>query len=211
MTVQASSLFEVWRIFVVAGLIVFVLVAGLIVWSAIAYRRRRGDGIQGAQFTQNVALEIAWTIVPILIVTGLFAVTYRAETQVDAVTAAPDEIVQVVAFRWGWRFLYPRHHASVTGTSDAPPTFALPLDRTSEIRLTSSDVIHAFWIPAFLYKRDAIPGTENRLDFHPVIAGEYPGKCAEFCGMQHAKMAFTVVVLGAADYARWLHDHGGTQ
>lgn len=210
-TVQAGVLAGVWRVFIVAGLAVFAIVAGLILWSAAAYRRKRGDGIQGAQFTQNRPLEIVWTIVPILIVSGLFAVTYAAETSVDSVAKSPGEIVQVVAFRWGWRFFYPNHHASVVGTSDNPPTFALPLDRTSEIRLTSSDVIHCFWIPAFLYKRDAIPGIVNRLDIRPTKVGSYPGKCAEFCGLQHAKMMFTAQVLGPADYAAWLRAHGGTQ
>lgn len=210
-SVQAVVLAHVWHVFIYAGLGVFAVVAGLILWSVIAYRRRSGDGIQAAQFTRNAPLEVAWTIVPILIVSGLFAVTYAAETSVDAVSSSPDEIVQVVAFRWGWRFFYPRRHASVVGTSDAPPTFALPLDRTSEIRLTSSDVIHAFWIPAFLYKRDAIPGTVNRLDVHPTRSGTFPGKCAEFCGLQHAKMTFTVRVLAPAAYAAWLREHGARQ
>ena len=207
-TVQAGTMHGVWAVFLTAGLAVYILVAGLIVFAAIAFRRRDPRVAFGAQFSQNNPLELTWTIVPILVVGGLFAVTYAAERHTDSVATRPAEVVRVIAFRWSWRFLYPREAITIEGTPAGPPELVLPLDRTTEIRLTSSDVVHSFWVPAFLFKRMAIPGDVNVFDFTPKRAGVYDGRCAEFCGTFHADMPFTVRVLSPDDYARWLRSHG---
>lgn len=206
-TEQAGAMHGVWVVFLTAGLVVYILVAGLIVFAAIAFRRRDPRTVQGAAFSQNNPLELAWTVVPILVVAGLFAVTYAAERHTDSIVTPPGEVVQVIGFRWSWRFLYPQQHVVVEGTSTTPPELVLPLDRTTEIRLTSSDVVHSFWVPAFLFKRMAIPGDVNVFDFTPKRAGVYDGRCAEFCGTFHANMSFTVRVLAPDDYARWLRSH----
>ena len=209
-TSQAAAMSAVWRVFLIAGAVVYAIVAGLIVFAIVAYRRRDRSVVQAARFHQNVPLELAWTIVPILVVAGLFAVTYAAERHVENVVTPAGEVVRVEAFRWSWRFLYPREHVAVEGLSDAPPELVLPVGRTTEIRLVSSDVIHSFWVPAFLFKRMAIPGRENVFDFTPTKEGVFPGRCAEFCGTFHAHMTFTVRVVGDAAYARWLRERGAS-
>ncbi len=205
-TVQAGSMQRVWVVFLEAGAGVYALVGGLILWSAIAYRRRDRNTVQAASFHSNTALEIGWTVVPLLMVVGLFLVTFPAEQHVENLVQPPGEVVQVVGFRWSWRFVYPHEHVVVQGTMQAPPELVLPEDRTTEIRLTSSDVIHSFWVPSFLFKRMAIPGIVNAFDLTPSRPGLFPGRCAEFCGTYHAHMSFTVRVLPAGAFARWVRD-----
>ncbi|MGH7716592.1 MAG: cytochrome c oxidase subunit II [Vulcanimicrobiaceae bacterium] len=203
-TVQAGELRSVWEVFVLAGIAVYAIVAGLITWCVIAYRRRDPAVRQAAAFHENKPLEILWTVIPILIVIGLFAKTYIVEAKVENVVPNPGEIVDVAAYRWSWRFVYPRHNVAVNGTLGAPPVLVLPAGETTQINLTSDDVIHEFWVPAFLFKRDAVPGRPNTFDLHPTKIGTYRGVCSEYCGTFHAKMTFSVRVVSAADYARWL-------
>jgi cytochrome c oxidase subunit 2 len=208
-TQQAGVLHGVWSVFIGTAVAVYALVAGLILWAAIAYRRRDPATVQGAGFSQNIGLELAWTVIPVIVVAGLFAVTYPAERHVESVVTPPAETVQVVGFRWSWRFVYPREHVAIEGTLERPPELVLPAGRTTEIRLSSSDVIHAFWVPAFLFKRDAIPGAVNVYDYTPLREGVYPGRCAEYCGTYHAHMSFTVRVVSPQEFARWLRERGG--
>jgi cytochrome c oxidase subunit 2 len=208
-TLQAGVLHGVWTIFLIVALAVYALVAGLILWSAVAYRRRDPATVQAATFHKNLPLELTWTVIPLLVVGALFAVTYPAERTVESVVTPPAVTVHVVGFRWSWRFLYPREHVAVEGTSDRPPELVLPAGRTSELRLTSSDVIHAFWVPAFLFKRDAVPGMVNVFDLTPQREGVYPARCAEYCGTFHAHMSFTVRVVSPEAFARWVRERGG--
>jgi cytochrome c oxidase subunit 2 len=208
-TLQAGVLHGVWVVFLAVALGVYVLVAGLILWSVIAYRRRDPATVQAAAFHKNVPLELTWTVLPLVAVVGLFAVTFPAEQRVESVVTPPAVTVQVTGFRWSWRFLYPREHVVVEGTSDKPPELLLPAGRVSEIRLASSDVIHAFWVPAFLFKRDAVPGAVNVFDLTPQREGVYPARCAEYCGTFHAHMSFVVRIVSPEAFTRWVRERGG--
>ena len=203
-TVQAGELRSVWEVFVIAGIAVYAIVAGLIAWCIVAYRRRDPSVRQAAGFHENKPLEIAWTVIPILIVIGLFIKTYIVEAKVENVMPNPGEIVDVAAYRWSWRFSYPRHGVAVNGTLEAPPVLVLPAGETTQINLTSDDVIHEFWVPAFMFKRDAVPGRPTAFDLRPTRIGTYRGECGEYCGTFHANMIFSVRVVSQADYARWL-------
>jgi cytochrome c oxidase subunit 2 len=209
-TVQGVEMLSVWTVFVYAGIAVYAIVSGLILWSAFAYRRRDPSIKQAATFHSNIPLEIAWTLIPVLIVTGLFIKTYIIEKKVEAIAASPRQVVNVVGYRWSWQFTYPYHHVVVNGRLQSPPTLVLPLGETTEIRLTSSDVVHSFWIPAFIFKRDANPGMTNVFDLKPDRLGTFPARCAEFCGTFHALMAFTVRVVTPTDFERWVRQQGGT-
>lgn len=208
-TAQGQLLFGDWVVFAVTGVIIGAIVVALILGSAVAWRRREGSGFP-PQFKKNTPLEIGYTVVPLLIVTALFAVTFVKERGVEAQASSPAAVVDVTAFRWSWRFDYPREGVTVTGRPQDPPEFALPLGKTTRIVLVSDDVIHAFWIPAFLFKRDAVPGLRNSFDFTPSRPGTFRGVCAEFCGLEHANMTFAVRVLPEAEYRRWLAAHKGT-
>lgn len=210
-TAQADRMSGTWTIFIAAAIAVYAIVGGLILFAAVAFRSRDPAVVQAARFHQNVPLELTWTIVPIFIVGGLFWVTYVSEYHVDSVVRSPGEIVDVVGYRWSWRFSYPHEGVVVEAGAGRTPVLALPLGETTEIRLTSNDVIHAFWVPAYLFKRDAIPGRINTFDFTPTKSGTFLGRCGEYCGTYHAGMTFNVEVLPRAQFALWLRQHGGTQ
>lgn len=203
-TVQAGELRSVWEVFIPAGIAVYAIVAGLILWCVFRYRRRDPNIRQAAGFHENRPLEIMWTVIPILIVIGLFIKTYVVEAKVEHVAAHPSEVVDVAAYRWSWRFTYPREGVSVNGTLDAQPTMVLPVGETTQINLTSNDVIHEFWVPAFMFKRDAVPGRPTAFDLHPTRIGTYRGECSEYCGTFHANMTFSVRVVSQNDFARWI-------
>ena len=114
---------------------------------------------------------------------ALFVATLSTELRVDRVAAHPRERIAVTAFRWSWRFEYAGSAFAESGTPERPPTLYLPLGRATQIDLRSADVTHSFWVPAFLFKRDAIPGMTNVFDLRATRLGDFPGRCAAaFCG-----------------------------
>ena len=207
-TTQAQVLRQDWTVFTLTAIFVAVVVFGLILFPLFAWRRRSND--YPPQFRRNNKLEYIYTIIPLLMVIALFAVTYRDEVIVEHLSARPADTVDVLAFQWSWRFHYVGTAINIVGTPNAPPQLVLPVDETTRINLTSSDVNHEFWVPAFLFKRDAIAGVKNSFDLRPIRLGVYLGRCAEFCGFDHALMTFTVRVVSQPDYDRWLHAGGSS-
>lgn len=200
---QAQVLSGDWTIFLAASLVVAVIMFALIIFPAIAWRRRDGDPLP-PQFNKNRRWSIVYISVPLLIVAGLFIPSYIRTKRVDALVPSPALAVDVTAFRWSWRFHYPRYGVNIVGTPQAPPTLVLPIGETAQINLTSVDVNHSFWVPAFLFKRDALPGYINRFDETPTRLGTFRGLCSQFCGIDHALMLFRVRVVPDATFARWL-------
>jgi len=208
-TEQGQRIIDVWGVFMIAGLIVAGIVYAGIVWSLLRYGRRRTEpDAFGRQFHANIPIEVAYTAVPVLIIIGLFLISWDADRDVRALDPDPDVIVEATAFSWGWRFEYPDEGVVVVSppaTRDEPgPEIVLPLEQTTRVSLTSNDVIHAFWVPSFNFKMDAIPGHVNEFDLTPVQAGTFRGVCAEFCGIQHAYMTFRVTAVSDAEYAAWI-------
>jgi cytochrome c oxidase subunit 2 len=185
---------------------VFVLVEGLLLWIVLRYRRQPNDDSLPAQTHGNNRLEILWTAIPALIVTGLFVLTVQTLGRIDAVAAnEPDVVVDVTGFQWQWTFDYPKQgNLSFTGSGAQGPLMVLPVGEKVRIRLHSIDVIHSFYVPAFLYKKDVIPGRVNEFDVQVNQAGIYSGQCAEFCGLGHADMLFTVEAMTRADFDAWV-------
>jgi cytochrome c oxidase subunit 2 len=207
-TDQGRDIFGVWQVFIVAAIAVALIVYGLIGWSLIRYRRRRADPpeMRGAGFREHRSLEVVYVAIPLALVVVLFTVSVRANDRVTSTTRHPDVAVRVQAFTWGWRFSYPGFSvvSEPSGPDVAGPELVLPIGRTTQIELVSDDVIHAFWVPGFLFKRDAIPGITQVFDVTPTVVGTYHGACAEFCGLNHAYMVFTVRVVSDSDFAAWL-------
>jgi len=194
-----------WYIFIGAGIFVGLYVYACIFWCLIRYRRAANTAAQ--QFSGNTPLELLYVALPLLMVIALFGVTYAIEKPVDRVAVDPQNTIEVTAFRWSWRFDYPGRFAAF-GTPANPPTLFLPEGETTEIRLRSVDVTHSFWVPAFLFKRDAIPGMTNVFDLTPTRTGEFIGRCANFCGLDHALMSFTVRVVPRSAYGRFVASRG---
>jgi cytochrome c oxidase subunit 2 len=204
-SVQGIAMRTGWYVFVGAGTFVGIFVYGCILWCLISYRERRGRAAQ--QFSGNTPIEILYVVLPFAMVLFLFGVTLAIETKVDHVTAAPSNRIAVSAFRWSWRFQYPNGMTTV-GTPMKPPTLYLPIGEETQIELRSDDVTHSFWIPAFLFKRDAIPGMTNVFDLTPNRAGTFPSRCAQFCGLDHAVMTFVVRTVPRSAYQRYIASEG---
>ena len=203
-TEQARSMHETWTVFLRIGIGVAAIVYGLIAWCLVRYRKRPTDTAFPVQFRRNDRMEIVYTAIPILLVTGLFFISFAAERHVEAIPLRQQVVVDVTGFRWSWRFEYPGLGISVIGTHDRPPQFVLPVGETTRLNVTSVDVDHSFWVPAFLFKRDAIPGLRNVFAWTPTMLGTFRGQCGEFCGLDHALMSFSVKVVSAGDFARWV-------
>lgn len=205
---QTGDTFTLWQIFFLAAIPVAGTVYVLIAWALIRDRRRRGepDGL-GSQRKENLPLEIVYTAVPVVIVAVLLLAAIRADDRVTEVVPDPSLVVRVEAFAWGWRFGYPNGVEVVSppsGEDATEPVMMLPRGRTVRLELTSNDTIHAFWVPEFLYKHDAIPGRTFEFDVTPTELGTFQGHCAEFCGLNHAYMNFRVQVVSGEDFDAWL-------
>ncbi len=202
---QGDDVLDLWRGFVVTGAVVFLLVAGLIAYALVRYRRRSDEVPR--QHAYNIPVEVLYTVAPVLVVAVLFGLSVAAEERVTDLADRPDVVVEVVGFQWQWRFTYPDEGVELIGTPEAgPPELVLPLGQTVRFELVANDVIHSFWVPEFLEKRDLIPGVENELDITPTRLGTYTGRCAEFCGLDHWRMSFTVRVVEEAEFDEWLED-----
>jgi cytochrome c oxidase subunit II len=213
-TEQGRRIIDVWGVFMIAAFVVAGIVYAGIVWSLVRYRWRRHEpDALGRQFHANVPLEVAYTVIPVLIIIGLFLVSLDADHDVRALDPDPDVVLEATAFSWGWRFEYEELGVVVVSppaTRDEPgPEIVLPLDRTTRVVLTSTDVVHAFWVPSFNFKMDAIPGQVNEFDLTPVEAGTFRGVCAEFCGLQHAYMTFRVTAVPQDEFDAWADEHAG--
>ncbi|MDQ2849261.1 cytochrome c oxidase subunit II [Dermatophilaceae bacterium Sec6.4] len=189
-----------------------VLVWGLIIYCMVRYRRKKTDTGLPPQLAYNVPIEILYTVVPVLMVAVLFGKTVVLENKMLDTSGTPDNIVNVVGKQWSWDFNYVNdkvyssgQQALLNGKAGAEktiPTLYLPVNKRTEFILTSRDVIHDFWVIAFLQKMDMIPGKVNKFDVTPTQIGTYRGKCAELCGAYHSQMLFNVKVVNAADYAK---------
>lgn len=191
-----------WQSSWVAALIVGAFVWGLIVW-AVIFHRRRGNRIP-AQTKYNLPVEILYTIVPFLIVAVLFFFTARDESVITKISpkGSAVHVIHVNGIRWSWQFTYEDLPANtvVTGTPEYIPTLYLPEGERVRFDLTTSDVNHSFWVPAFLMKMDLIAGRTNQFEVTPDKLGTYVGRCAELCGRDHSRMLFNVKVVPPAQY-----------
>ena len=215
-TDRSTSVQGLYDIVFYIAVVIFFLVEGLIVWSAFRYRRKATDTELPPQTHGNNLVEVIWTIVPTIIVVFLFALSWQTLNTVEAKVTS-DVHVRAVAARFQWSFEYLDGEAA-----DAPVLFTqslpvgedgglvLPVGEPVTIDLRSEDVIHAFYVPKFLFKRDVVPGKTNTFSFTVEDAGTYRGQCAELCGAFHGSMLFDVRAIPKADFDTWLADQIAT-
>ncbi|MGZ4538653.1 MAG: aa3-type cytochrome oxidase subunit II [Blastococcus sp.] len=211
-TDQSQDMRRLWTGSVIAALIVGFLVWGLILYAVFRYRKR-GDELP-KQTAYNLPLEIVYTILPFVIIAALFFFTVVVQDKVKKTSAHPDETVAVHAFKWNWQFVYPNttgpdgQPVNTVGSSTEIPILVLPTDKDIRFELSSSDVIHSFWVPEFLFKLDVIPGEDNGrnnvFDVTVRKTGAYVGRCAELCGTYHAFMNFEVRSVSPADFDTYI-------
>ena len=204
---QGQYVFDFYPVIFWIAVAVFVLVEGLLIWIVLRYRRRPTDVELPTQTHGHNVLEIIWTLIPAIIVTVLFAFTVDTLGKVETANNPNDNprlVIDVTGFQWQWTFDYQAQGISLTGTGREGPTMALPVGEKVRIRLHATDVIHSFYVPQFLYKKDVIPGRTNEFDVVVQQPGTYAGQCAEFCGIGHADMHFTVQAMSRADFDAWV-------
>jgi cytochrome c oxidase subunit 2 len=212
-TDRSEPMRELWTGSVIAALIVGIAVWALILWSVVMHRKRSDE--LPKQTAYNLPLEIVYTILPFLIIAGLFFFTVVVQNRVMERSDNPDETIAVNAFKWNWQFVYPETSVEGTdepvntiGSSSEIPILVLPTDRSIRFEVASADVIHSFWVPEFLFKLDVIPGNENGRDnvFEVTVQeeGAYVGRCAELCGTYHAYMNFEVRAVSGEDYDAYI-------
>ncbi|MGA9640215.1 MAG: cytochrome c oxidase subunit II [Terriglobales bacterium] len=185
--------------------IIFVVVFTLLVYSLIKFRGRAVDaGREPAQVFGSTQIELAWTIIPILIVVVLFLATARVIHAIQDAPQPPSAIeVTAIGHQYWWEFRYPKlgivtaneMHIPVSDPENPTPTF---------LTLLSADTDHSFWIPELAGKTDLIPNHPNRMWMDPHRIGIFLGQCAQYCGVQHAKMLLRVSVDSPEDFAAWV-------
>ncbi len=206
---QSLSLWQgAW---ITAGVVgVFTLI--LIMWPAFFHRHKK-DGAEFPKQTQyNIPIEIVYTIIPFIIVAVLFYYTAKKETVISAHTDTYKHEITVEGIQWSWQFGYPEAgpDAVVTGTPAQPPVLYVPVGEKVRYTITSNDVVHGFWIPAFMIQMQNLPGVTNHLEFTANKLGDYPGRCNILCGRNHSQMLFTVRVVTPDQYKAYLETFKGS-
>jgi len=208
-TPQSHRMFNLWIGSVVAALVVGVFVWGLIFWCVLRYRKR-GEPLP-VQTRFNLPIELIYSVVPFLIISVLFYYTAIVQTDVNRLNPNPDVTVNIDAFKWGWKFSYPQakgadgNPVSTVTADDYVPVLVLPTNKSILFVEHSSDVIHSFWVPDMLFKRDVFPGNVvNKFETTITSPGAYVGRCAEFCGTFHSMMNFELRAVSPEQYAAFL-------
>jgi cytochrome c oxidase subunit 2 len=208
-TEQADRLLSLWWTSNYLALAVAAVVVGLILFVTARFRAgRHDDGRPVSETTHNVPAEVLYTVAPLAVVAVLFGLTLATQGAVStgATDGPPDLEVEVTGFTWQWQFRYPEQDVVVVGTYEDPPELVLPVGRTTRLHLLTTDVVHSFWVPEFLTKRDLIPGVRNDIDVHVREPGRWIGRCAEFCGLDHHRMRFAVRAVPPAEFDAWLEE-----
>jgi cytochrome c oxidase subunit 2 len=223
-TKQGHAVVTLWQGSWVAALAVGAVVWGLILW-AVIFHRKRSDAVPH-QVRYNLPIEMLYTVVPFIMVGVLFFFTARDENYLNKLPPHPDVVVKVTGYQWSWQFQYPQYKVAGSATGDVTmngepwspaqgnrqlPVLVIPTNRTVRFNLYSSDVVHAFWIVPFEFKRDVIPGYPNHFQVTPDRTGSFIGRCTELCGLYHSRMLFTVRIVTPAQFSQWIHAQQAAQ
>ncbi|MGP5389743.1 aa3-type cytochrome oxidase subunit II [Glutamicibacter arilaitensis] len=212
-TNHTGAIQDFWVNSWIAVIVIGVLTWGLMLWCVIAYRRRKNDTGYPRQLSYNLPLEIFYTAIPLVLVLVFFSFNNNLEKQINTPVDS-EVVVDVRAKQWSWDFNYSyqgtekyyageQAHLNTDGSEgvrEELPTLYLPAGKSVTLELNSRDVIHSFWVPAFLQKLDMIPGKPNYIYLTPQVEGSYDGKCAELCGEYHSEMLFNVEVVNESEF-----------
>ncbi len=214
-TTQGAEIRNLYTVIFLIAVAIFLVVEGLIIWTVIRYRRKPGDDTLPPQTHGNNIAEFVWTIVPTIIVVFMFFVSWQTLNQVDTTSAGAQTKIRALAGQFQWQFDYLAQDGTTVLYTEYIPLskdgggMTVPAGRTVLLSLVSNDVIHAFYVPQFLFKRDVVPGRTNQFDFmvNASDAGQtFRGQCAELCGVGHSIMLFDVRALTATEFDAWLAD-----
>lgn len=219
----ASEIYSMHTLMLIICVVIFIAVFGVMFWSVFHHRKSRGA--VAANFHENTAVEIAWTVIPVLILLGM---AWPATKTVIAMkdTTNPDITIKATGYQWKWGYDYlqgegegirflsnsstPRDQiegAAVKGDTyllEVDNPLVVPVGKKVRVLTTAADVIHSWWVPAFGVKQDAIPGFIRDTWFRADKEGIYRGNCAELCGKDHGFMPIEVHVVSAEKYTEWV-------
>jgi cytochrome c oxidase subunit II len=211
-TKQAQVVLTLWQGSWIAAWAVGAIVWGLIIWAVIFYRKRSDRVPQQVRY--NLPIEFLYTIVPFVMVGVLFYFTARDENYIDKLSPHPDVIVNVTGYQWTWQFQYPQYKVPGADPNDVSevgqqwpgklPVMEIPTGETVQFNLSSTDVIHAFWVVPFAFKRDVLPDHPNHFEVTPIKTGTYTGRCTELCGLYHSRMLFTLKIVTPQQFRQWI-------
>jgi cytochrome c oxidase subunit 2 len=185
---------------------IFVIVGGLLFYAVVRYRQRPGDDneVEPPQVYGSTAIELAWTVPPILIVVVLALATARTVGEVKNAKFTGDPVeIRIVGHRFWWELHYPKYNI-ITANEIHVPVSYLSTPRPIEMTLQSADVVHGFWVPELTGKEWLVPGRDNQWWIQPSTLGIYLGNCTVLCGLQHANMLIRVVVESPEDFEKWV-------
>jgi cytochrome c oxidase subunit 2 len=212
-TTEGAQIRDLYTIVFLIAVAIFIVVEGLIIWTVIRYRRKPGDDTLPPQTHGNNIAEFVWTIVPTILVIFMFVISWQTLNQVDKSSGSAQTKIRAVAGQFQWTFDYLAPDGTTILYTEFIPLASqgggmnVPAGRTVQLSLVSNDVIHAFYVPQFLFKRDVVPGRTNQFDFtvnESDVGQTFRGQCAELCGSGHSIMLFEVKALSAADFDAWL-------
>ncbi len=199
---QGQDVHQLYMIILILAAPVFIGVEAALIWCIVRYRKRSDE--PAPQTVGGSRSLGVFFVIPAVIVALLFPFGETTLLRI-ARTEPPQVQIRVEGFQWQWTFLYLQEGIFVSGkTLVKPAEMVVPVDEPVRITLTSRDVIHSFFVPDLLFKRDAIPGRTSTFEFTPTELGTFPAQCAEFCGLWHSKMTFDVKVVSSLDYQAWI-------
>lgn len=202
-TEEAPIIQNLWQGSWIAAWAVGAVTLILILWAIFAYRRRKNSDVP-EQTKYNMPIEVLYTIVPLVMILGLFWFTAKDQSEILTIENDQKQTVNVVGWKWSWGFNYIDEDVFESGTPDYIPTLVLPVNEKVRFELTSPDVIHSFWVPSFLFKMDVIPGKTNVFELTPNKLGTFAGKCTELCGTYHSGMLFNVKVVERPEFEAYI-------
>ncbi len=199
-SVQARKVDTVWDVLIWASVPVFVLVTIIVLFSVRHFRMRPGEeNLDGPPIHGNTRLEVIWTAIPAIVLVALCSYSYVVLRDIEE-AQANEMRVNVTGQQFAWSFEYPQAGGKPVKT----PQLVLPIDKPVKFVVSSPDVIHDFWVPAFRMKVDAVPGIDTSYRITPSRLGTYPVVCAELCGLGHSVMRNTARVVTPAEFNDWM-------
>ncbi|MGA9532835.1 MAG: cytochrome c oxidase subunit II [Anaerolineales bacterium] len=195
--VRSVMVDQLFRVMLGIATVIFLLVEGALLYAVLRFRAKEGDDSEGPPIHGNTSLEVVWTLIPAIIVVVIGVYSFRVLTAIEA-PSAQEMVVEVIGQQFSWTFRYPEQDNLSSNE------LHLVVDKPVRFEISSEDVIHSFYIPAFRAKRDATPGQISELVITPNKIGRYPVRCAELCGAGHANMISEAVVESDADFQAWI-------
>ncbi len=195
-SVQSLEIDWMWDLQLMGMAFLFSLIAVPMLYSLVVFKRKKGDTTDAEHVEGNTPLEITWTVIPLFVVV-IFAYLGAGNLS-RTLRISPDAmVVNVTGIQWDWKFEYPEYGITTT-------EMYLPVDKAVVLKMTSTDVIHSFWVPEFRVKQDLVPGRITELRITPTLIDDYKVRCAELCGTSHYNMEEFVRVVDDAAFASWI-------